>query len=185
MINAAQQKTWKLLNVLQKIFGRACMQLVQQLSFTISLSFSVRLCPKLLSQIYSCEQQNRMPWLPLHSYLPSLPTTTPFSFWLLAYLLGAFIFLSPKSPHQSPRSPGTLPSSLPVGEARLGAEPAEGLSRRPGKAMRQPFPGWEKGLNSSLFIIIGRTGEFWSCFQFGQFQTNLEWVEKRMHDVAA
>lgn len=121
--------------------------------FCECLLFSVRVHPKLLSQNYSCEQQNSMPWLSLSSHL-TLPATTPFSFWLLIYLLGTFIFLSPKSPHQCSRSPGTVPSLLPVREAGLGihrAELTEGVEQ---EARLQPF-------------------------------TNLECVEKRMHNAAA
>lgn len=152
--------------------------------YRVLLSCFVNMCPKLLSQIYSCEQQNGMPCLPPSLYLP-LPTTTLLSFWLLTSLLGTLVSFSPRSPHQRPRSPGTLPSPLPVGEAGLGihgAEPAEGVEQA---AVPQPFPEWERGLNLSLLLIIGHAGGFWSYLQFGQFQTNLEWPEGRTHSATA
>lgn len=115
--------------------------------FCECLLFSVSVHPKPLSQNYSCEQQNSMPWLSLSSHL-TLPTTTPFSFWLLIYLLGTFIYLSPKSPHQCSRSPGTVPSLLPVGEAGLGihrAEPTErGWAGGQAAALHKLGVCWEK-----------------------------------------
>ena len=149
--------------------------------FCECLSFSVSAFPKPWSQIRSCEQQNGMPWLPSSLYLP-LATTTPFSFWLLAHLLGTFMLLSPESPHQSPKSAGTVPSPCVRGRTRS----SQGWTSRRGWAGVQaelccsPFLG---GLNLSLLLLIRRTGEFWSYFPIGQFAVGVGPEEDHKHDL--